>query len=138
MNMNAFLQKIVDDVPEFDAIIIFDLTLALPLYYGCKDPKMRDLLFDKENDTGVAVKGFENLRQVSEALNSFGKVTNYGSLEYSIFKLKDANLMVYFYDLPDTKVAIIFLGLRNIALIGALISSGKYHIKDIQRTIPNQ
>ncbi|MEC4881606.1 MAG: hypothetical protein SAL70_09700 [Scytonema sp. PMC 1070.18] len=138
MNMNEFLQTIVDNVNEFDSIIIFDLKLALPLYDGSKDPNMHDLLFDKNNDIGRAVAGFENLMTLSDALDSFGRVTNYGSLDYSIFKLEQGNLMVYFHDLPDTKVAIIFFGRKDKGALGALIHNAKQHIQEIRRNFPNQ
>lgn len=137
-NMNDFLQKIIDQVAEFDSIFIFDLKEGLPLYCVNKDPKMHDLLFDNNNDVGIALEGFDELNPLQDALNSFGSATKYGSLQYSIFKLDDGNLMVYFHDLPDTRVAIIFLGLSKTGSLGAFINSGKAYINEIKRQIPNQ
>lgn len=135
-NMDDFLATILNQVAGLESIIIFDLTNGWPLYHDNKDPEMHQILFG-DNDIGVALKDFTNLNQVKEALNSFGKSTQFGSLEYSLFKLKDAHLMVFFHDLPDTSVAICFLAApdkpnkKNMS-IGTLVFEGKQYIQKIK------
>lgn len=136
-NMNELLDEIVNQISGLDLIIILSLKSGLPMYYSIKDPNVYKTFFGR-NDIGVALKDFANLKQVDNALDSFGRATNSGSLLYSIFKLDKGQLMVYFYDLPDTKVAICFFALDERISLGALIYSGESYIKKIQNGIPNQ
>ncbi|MEC4881608.1 MAG: hypothetical protein SAL70_09710 [Scytonema sp. PMC 1070.18] len=106
---------------ELEAIFIFDVSIGLPLYQISTDPEMRKILFG-DNDIrylSVALRDFRNLKQLSKALNSFGKSTKSGSLQYSIFVLQARQLMSYFYDLPHTPhttVAICFVALIDVPI----------------------
>ncbi|WP_414583673.1 effector-associated domain EAD1-containing protein [Scytonema sp. PCC 10023] len=104
---------------QLQEIFIFDLNAGIPLYFSSTRPKMDEIVFG-DNDIGQAFEHFENLKQVSKALDSFGETTKFGSLQYSIFKLEARQLMIYFYDLPDTTVAICFIALTDVP-IGRLV-----------------
>ncbi|MEH2454260.1 hypothetical protein [Nostoc sp.] len=104
---------------QLQAIIIFDFSEGLPIFYSKQlkdtDPKLNYTLFG-DNDIGVALENFENLKQVSKALDSFGKTTKSGSLQYCIFMLTNRYLMVYFMKLPDITVAICFIALTDVPI----------------------
>lgn len=106
---------------QLEAILIFDVSRGSPLYQISTDPEMRKIFFG-DNDIGdisVALRDFGNLKQLSKALDSFGKSTKSGSLQYSIFMLEARQLMSYFYDLPHTPhttVAICFIALTDVPI----------------------
>jgi hypothetical protein len=137
-NMNKFLANIVDQTGgELQSIIIFDLKNGLPLYFGnYKNPKQQYNLIGN-NDIGDALQDFDNLKKVQKALDSFGEITNFGFLEYSIFKLNQGQLIVYFKELPDTNGAICFLAENDITL-GRLIILGKTNIEQIINYVQNK
>ncbi len=74
------------------SILIFNLENGLPLYHNKRlksdDPELYRALFADGGDAvGEAIEGFESLSKIQEALDNFGKVTAFGNLTYSIFKL---------------------------------------------------
>ncbi|MEH2454262.1 hypothetical protein [Nostoc sp.] len=139
-NMNQYLKDILkQEEDSLNCIIIFDLGEGLPLYYSSinLDPKLDNDLFG-DNDIGGALADFVNIKQVQKALDSFGKVTKSGELNYSIFKLTQAQMMVYFYKLADTTVAICFITFNKNVSLGRLVSSGRNNIEEIKKRLPNQ
>lgn len=100
---------------QLEAIIIFDFSTGSPSYHSSTDPVKHKILF-RDNDIGVAFRDFENLKVLKPTLDSFGENTKSGSLQYSIFKLEARQLMIYFYDLPDTTVAICFIALTDVPI----------------------
>lgn len=136
LNINQILSNIHAEAKELESIIIFDLREGFPLYFSSEKSQLHYALIG-DNDIGPGLKDFENINQVQKALDSFGKATKFGELNYSIFKLNHGQLMVYFYKLPDTVVAICFIAFNSITL-GTLVSLGRTHIQKIKDNIPGQ
>lgn len=115
-----FDDLIVNEInSQLQATVIFDFSEGLPIYYSKQlkdtDPKLHYTLFGN-NDIGEALENFENLKQVSKALDSFGKTTKSGLLQYCIFRLTERYLIVYFMELSDITVAICFIALTDVPI----------------------
>jgi hypothetical protein len=120
------------------SILIFDLESGLPLYHNKQlksdDPDLYYALFAEGGEVAVgeAIEGFESLSEIQEALDSFGDVTKFGSLIYSIFKLKEGTMMVYFFKLT-TSFAICFIAPDRVNL--GLVVTRSAKIKEIQKEL---
>jgi hypothetical protein len=119
---------------QLEAIIIFDFSEGLPIYYTRQlkdtDKTLHYTLFG-DNDIGVALKNFENLKSLKPALDSFGKTTKFGLLQYCIFTLTHRYLIVYFMELSDITVAICFIALTDV-LIDRLVKLCENNIDQIK------
>jgi hypothetical protein len=121
------------------SILIFNLGNGMPLYHNRKlksdDPDLYHALFAEGGDAsmGEAIEGFESLSEIQEALDSFGDVTKFGNLIYSIFKLKEGTMMVYFLKLT-TPFAICFIAPHKINL-GLVVTRSEAKIKDIKNEL---
>lgn len=121
------------------SILIFNLGNGMALYHNRKlksdDPDLYHALFAEGGDAsmGEAIEGFESLSEIQEALDSFGDVTKFGNLIYSIFKLKEGTMMVYFLKLT-TPFAICFIAPHKINL-GLVVTRSEAKIKDIKNEL---
>ena len=82
---------------------------------------------------GEAIEGFESLSKIQEALDNFGSVTTFGNLIYSIFKLEEGTMMVYFLKLT-TSFAICFIAPDGINL-GLVVTRSQSKIKNIENEL---
>ena len=120
------------------SILIFNLENGLPLYHNKRlksdDPELYRALFADGGDAvGEAIEGFESLSKIQEALDNFGKVTAFGNLTYSIFKLAGGTMMVYFVELT-TPFAICFIAPDGINL-GLVVTRSQAKIKEIKNEL---
>jgi hypothetical protein len=120
------------------SILIFNLENGLPLYHNKRlksdDPELYHALFADGGDAvGEAIDGFESLSKIQEALDNFGKVTAFGNLTYSIFKLAEGTMMVYFVELT-TPFAICFIAPDGINL-GLVVTRSQAKIKEIKNEL---
>jgi hypothetical protein len=120
------------------SILIFNLENGLPLYHNKRlksdDPELYRALFADGGDAvGEAIEGFESLSKIQEALDNFGKVTAFGNLTYSIFKLAEGTMMVYFVELT-TPFAICFIAPDGINL-GLVVTRSQAKIKEIKNEL---
>ncbi|MBE9261609.1 AAA-like domain-containing protein [Microcystis sp. LEGE 00066] len=120
------------------SILIFNLENGLPLYHNKRlksdDPELYHALFADGGDAvGEAIEGFESLSKIQEALDNFGKVTAFGNLTYSIFKLAGGTMMVYFVELT-TPFAICFIAPDGINL-GLVVTRSQAKIKEIKNEL---
>lgn len=120
------------------SILIFNLENGLPLYHNKRlksdDPELYRALFADGGDAvGEAIEGFESLSKIQEALDNFGKVTAFGNLTYSIFKLAGGTMMVYFVELT-TPFAICFIAPDRINL-GLVVTRSQAKIKEIKNEL---
>ena len=121
------------------SILIIELENGLPLYHNKKlksdDPALYQSLFAEGGEVpmGEAIQGFKSLSEIQEALDSFGDVTKFGNLIYSIFKLKEGTMMVYFLNLTIS-LAICFIAPDGINL-GLVVTRSQAKIKDIQKEL---
>ncbi|MCZ8357364.1 MAG: AAA-like domain-containing protein [Microcystis sp. LE19-388.1G] len=120
------------------SILIFNLENGLPLYHNKRlksdDPELYHALFADGGDAvGEAIEGFESLSKIQEALDNFGKVTAFGNLTYSIFKLAEGTMMVYFVELT-TPFAICFIAPDGINL-GLVVTRSQAKIKEIKNEL---
>jgi hypothetical protein len=121
------------------SILIFDLQNGLPLYHNKQlkddDPALYQALFAEGGEVAVgeAIEGFDSLSEIQEALDSFGDVTKFGNLIYSIFRLKEGTMMVYFLNLT-TSLAICFIAPDGINL-GLVVTRSQAKIKDIKNEL---
>jgi hypothetical protein len=120
------------------SILIFELDNGLPLYHNKQlkddDPALYQALFAEGGDAvGEAIEGFDSLNEIQEALDSFGDVTKFGNLIYSIFRLKEGTMMVYFLNLT-TSLAICFIAPDGINL-GLVVTRSQAKIKGIQKEL---
>jgi hypothetical protein len=113
------------------SILIFNLKNGLPLYHNKQlkddDPALYQALFAE------GIEGFDSLSEIQEALDSFGDVTKFGNLIYSIFRLKEGTMMVYFFKLT-TSFAICFIAPSKTSL-GLVVTRSEAKIKDIQKEL---
>jgi hypothetical protein len=125
---------------DLESILIFD-SEGLALYGNrelkTSNPPLYFALFgdgDEDGDEGgEAIKGFNYLLNIESALSNFGEKTGRGDLSYSIFKLKEGSMMVYFVRI-DIPMAICFIAAENIN-IGNLRRHGVSNIRKIQDAI---
>ena len=122
---------------DLKSILIFNLENGLPLYHNKQlksdDPVLYQALFAEGGDAvGEAIAGFDSLSEIQEALDSFGDVTKFGNLVYSIFKLKEGTMMVYFFKLT-TSFAICFIAPDKVNL--GLVVTRSAKIKKIQEQL---
>jgi hypothetical protein len=120
------------------SILIFNLDDGLPLYHNKQlksdDPALYQALFAEGGDAvGEAIEGFESLSKIQEALDSFGDVTKFGNLIYSIFRLEEGTMMVYFLKLTIS-LAICFIAPDGINL-GLVVTRSQAKIKDIKNEL---
>jgi hypothetical protein len=121
------------------SILIFNLKNGLPLYHNKQlkddDPALYKALFAEGGEVAVgeAIEGFASLSEIQEALDSFGDVTEFGNLIYSIFRLKGGTMMVYFFKLT-TSFAICFIAPSKTSL-GLVVTRSEAKIKDIQKEL---
>ena len=144
MSQKKLEQKGLDDLLDeivsssrghLKSILIFNLNDGLPLYHNKQlksdDPALYQALFAEGGDAvGEAIEGFESLSKIQEALDSFGDVTKFGNLIYSIFKLKEGTMMVYFFKLTAS-FAICFIAPDGINL-GLVVTRSQAKIKNIE------
>ena len=137
--LDVLLDEIViNSKGHLKSILIFNLENGFPLYHNKKlksdDPALYHALFADGDDTvGEAIEGFESLSEIQEALDSFGDVTKFGNLIYSIFRLKEGTMMVYFFKLT-TSFAICFIAPDGINL-GLVVTRSQAKIKDIKNQL---
>ena len=137
--LDTLLNEIViNSKGHLKSILIFNLENGFPLYHNKQlksdDPALYHALFADGNDTvGEAIEGFESLSEIQEALDSFGDVTKFGNLIYSIFRLKEGTMMVYFLNLT-TSLAICFIAPDGINL-GLVVTRSQAKIKDIKNEL---
>lgn len=122
------------------SILIFELDNGLPLYHNKQlkddDPALYQALFAEGGDAvGEAIEGFDSLNEIQEALDSFGDVTKFGNLIYSIFRLKEGTMMVYFLNLTIS-LAICFIAPDGVNL-GLVVTRSQAKIKGIQEELEN-
>jgi hypothetical protein len=120
------------------SVLIFNLDNGLPLYHNKQlksdDPDLYHALFADGGDAvGEAIEGFESLSKIQEALDNFGSVTTFGNLIYSIFKLEEGTMMVYFLKLT-TSFAICFIAPDGINL-GLVVTRSQSKIKNIENEL---
>jgi hypothetical protein len=133
--LDVLLDEIVSGSKgDLKSILIFNLENGLPLYHNKQlksdDPVLYEALFAEGGDAvGEAIAGFDSLSEIQEALDSFGDVTKFGNLVYSIFKLKEGTMMVYFFKLT-TSFAICFIAPDKVNL--GLVVTRSAKIKKIQ------
>jgi hypothetical protein len=122
---------------DLESILIFDLTEGLALYGNrelkTSNPPLYFALFGDGDEGGEAIKGFNYLLNIESALSNFGGKTGRGDLSYSIFKLKEGSMMVYFVKI-DIPIAICFIAAEGIN-IGNLRRHGASNISKIQDAI---
>jgi hypothetical protein len=123
---------------HFKSVLIFNLDDGLPLYHNKQlksdDPVLYQALFAEGGDAvGEAIEGLYSLSEIQEALDSFGDVTKFGNLVYSIFKLKEGTMMVYFFKLT-TSFAICFIAPDKVNL-GLVVTRSQPKIKDIENEL---
>jgi hypothetical protein len=122
---------------DLESILIFDLTEGLALYGNrelkTSNPPLYFALFGDGDVGGEAIKGFNYLLNIESALSNFGGKTGRGDLSYSIFKLKEGSMMVYFVKI-DIPIAICFIAAEGIN-IGNLRRHGASNISKIQDAI---
>jgi hypothetical protein len=128
--LDVLLNEIViNSKGDIESILIFDLENGLPLYHNKQlksdDPDLYHALFAEGT-----IEGFESLSKIQEALDNFGSVTEFGSLIYSIFKLEEGTMMVYFLKLT-TSFAICFIAPDEISL-GLVVTRSQSKIKNIE------
>jgi serine/threonine protein kinase len=137
--LDQLLTAVVDDAKgDLEAILIFDLDENLPRYSNrqlkMKNSELYHALFgDGEDDKGEAIKGFNSLSQIQEALNTFGEKTKFGNLTYSIFKLDSGTIIVDVLDL-DVSLAICFIAPQEIKL-GNVVGQYKRKIAEIKEAL---
>ena len=120
------------------SILIFELDNGLPLYHNKQlkddDPALYQALFAEGGDAvGEAIEGFDSLNEIQEALDSFGDVTKFGNLIYSIFRLKEGTMMVYFLNLTIS-LAICFIAPDGVNL-GLVVTRSQAKIKGIKEEL---
>jgi hypothetical protein len=136
--LDVLLDEIVSGSKgDLKSILIFNLENGLPLYHNKQlksdDPVLYEALFAEGGDAvGEAIAGFDSLSEIQEALDSFGDVTKFGNLVYSIFKLKEGTMMVYFFKLT-TSFAICFIAPDKVNL--GLVVTRSAKIKKIQEQL---
>ncbi|WP_232306122.1 hypothetical protein [Microcystis sp. T1-4] len=135
---DKLLDGIVTDAGgDLESILIFDLTEGLALYGNrelkTSNPSLYFALFGDGDEGGEAIKGFNYLLNIESALSNFGGKTGRGDLSYSIFKLKEGSMMVYFVKI-DIPIAICFIAAEGIN-IGNLRRHGAINISKIQGAI---
>jgi hypothetical protein len=148
MSQEKLEQKELDDILDeavttskghLKSILIFNLENGLPLYHNKQlksdDPVLYQALFAEGGEVplGEAIEGFKSLSEIQEALDSFGDVTKFGNLIYSIFRLKEGTMMVYFLNLT-TSLAICFIAPDGINL-GLVVTRSQAKIKDIKNEL---
>ena len=80
-----------------------------------------------------SISAIVSLLNIESALSNFGGKTGRGDLSYSIFKLKEGSMMVYFVKI-DIPIAICFIAAEGIN-IGNLRRHGASNISKIQDAI---
>jgi|LakMenEpi03Aug12_release.lakeMendotaPanAssembly.Ray.scaffolds.fasta_scaffold1098808_1 hypothetical protein len=136
-DFNNLLGQVVDDSRgDLEAIIIFNLTDGFPLFSNKQLEEthlpLHKALFTIE--AGAEETGLNDLSNIQDALNNFGKTTKSGNLEYSLFKLEKGTMMIYFYKLPDMGVAICFFAPKGINL-GNVVFVARRRIEEIKAAL---
>jgi len=133
----ALFTRIVEEARgDLKAILVCDLKEGLPLYCNTQlkntYPRLFEALFDTAKGTTGA--GFNSLDKIQDSLNSFGKVTLQGELQYSIFKLEEGTMMVYFDELPSMPIAICFIAPSETNL-GNVVFQSRRKIDEIKAAL---
>lgn len=136
--LDQLLTQIVNDAKgNLEAILIFDLDDNLPRYSNSqleeRNPQLYQALFG-EGDVGEAIKGFDALSTIQEALNQFGKKTQFGNLTYSIFKLDSGTMIVTVMEELDVPLAICFMSSKKTKL-GNVLGEYKEQIAEIKNAL---
>lgn len=139
----AQLDQLLNDVVNraqgnLEAILIFDLDDNLPRYSNSqleeRNPQLYQALFGEGDDVGEAIKGFDALSTIQEALNQFGKKTQSGNLEYSIFKLNSRTMIVAVMEELNVPLAICFMSSKK-TKIGNVLGEYKEQIDKIKEAL---
>lgn len=138
-DFDNFLTQIVKESQEdLQTIIIFNLSDGLP-FFSNKQLKEKNFSLYKalySNEEGAEETGLNYLQNIQDALNNFGKVTDSGGLQYSIFKLDKSTMIIYYHQLPDVDVAICFLASEQVNL-GNVVFLARRRIGEIRAKLDN-
>lgn len=115
--LSELLNEVVNQASEIDAIFAYDLDSSLLLEHSTtktdRGGKLVDSLFDSTSnlEMGEALSEFGDIRDLPQALKSFGTAIGGGELQYSTFQLSNSIVQAYFLpaEVLGTNAAVCFV-----------------------------